>query len=414
MGNIESITYIGDEQTYDIGVDHKDHQFYLSNGILTSNSHAVLYSYISYHTAYLKAHFPIEFLLANLMYELKSNTPDAEKNIDRIKQEIKNHSVNILSPDVNKSQMHYTMISDNTLLTGLDAMKFLGDDAIDDIIKKRPFKSFDDFMARVETKKVRSTAIKALVASGCLDSFGISRKLIYLYCSDYRKKLQIWSKKHDIKNETFEYPWPITNEWSKSELFALEKKYIGEAFICSKKEAFGSFFNEAFVPIKDTKKLDNRAQVVDVRGEIKDIFEFKIKKETSKYFGKYMAKILIEDCFGDQITLTVFPDRLDNVKKHIKSLSRNKYSLEVGIAISFAGSVNIYEDETGIILDNIFKFSPPPQLPKDLTSKQVAIRKTNDNDIINNNDITSEIEDQLFNEGLIDLNIENDDENYSF
>lgn len=377
-----------------------------------NHSHAVLYSYLSYHTAYLKAHYPIEFLLANLMFELKSNTPDAAKKIDRFKQEIRSHSVKILSPDVNKSKMHYTMISDNTLLTGLDAMKFLGDDAVKDIIEKRPFNSFDDFMTRVDSKKVRSTSIQALVASGCLDSFGISRKLMYLYCSDYRKKLQIWKKKHDINNEQFEYPWPITTEWSKPELYALEKEYIGEAFVCSTKEAFESFFKEPAMEIKDIRNMADRSQVV-VRSEIKDIFEFKIKKETSRYFGKYMAKALIEDCNGDQISLTIFPDQLGKAKEYIKDMSRKKYGFEPGIAINFSGSVNIYEGECGIILDNIFKFASPPQPPKDLKAKQVAIKKLKSNkDSEITKDIASEIEDELFNEGLIDLNEENDEDDY--
>src|ERR1700761_2721181 len=107
MTNIKSITPIADGQTYDLEVDHPDHQFYLSNGVLTSNSHAIMYSFISYTTAYLKAHYPLEFLLANLMQELKSNAPSAEGNILRIKQELRNHHLEILPPNVNTSNLEY-------------------------------------------------------------------------------------------------------------------------------------------------------------------------------------------------------------------------------------------------------------------------------------------------------------------
>ena len=58
-----------------------------------NQSHSVLYSMISYQTAYLKAHYPIEFLMANLMEELKSNAPDAPTNIEKIKKEIKKYKV---------------------------------------------------------------------------------------------------------------------------------------------------------------------------------------------------------------------------------------------------------------------------------------------------------------------------------
>ena len=68
-------------------------------------SHSILYSMTSYKTAYLKAHYPIEFLLANLMAEVKSNNPDARGNIEKIKKEIRKHKVKILPPDINKSQV---------------------------------------------------------------------------------------------------------------------------------------------------------------------------------------------------------------------------------------------------------------------------------------------------------------------
>jgi len=180
MGNIKSIKYIGEEQTYDLEVDHSDHQFYLSNGILTSNSHSVLYSMISYQTAYLKAHNPIEFLLANLMFEVNSNAQDSKSNIEKIKKELRDRKVKIIAPSINESQLSYTITEGNKLITGLDALKFVGEEAIKDIIEKRPFKSFYDFMSRVDSKKVRANNIQALAASGSLDIFGISRKLMFL------------------------------------------------------------------------------------------------------------------------------------------------------------------------------------------------------------------------------------------
>jgi len=72
-------------------------------------SHAVLYSMTGYKTAYLKGHYPIEFLLANLMAEVNSNAPDAKSNIDKIKKELKQHKVKLLPPDVNSSQLTYTI-----------------------------------------------------------------------------------------------------------------------------------------------------------------------------------------------------------------------------------------------------------------------------------------------------------------
>lgn len=377
-------------------------------------SHSILYSMSSYRTAYLKAHYPVEFLLANLMAEVKSNAPDAKSNIDKIKKEIRANKVEIIPPDINKSLLSYTLLSSSKLLTGLDALKFVSDDAIGDIISKRPFKSFFDFMTRVESKKVRANAIQALAASGCLDSFGITRKNMFLYCSDYRKKLQVWLKKHDPTKEEFFYPWPKEPEWPLGELYALEKFYLGEAFVCGKDKAFGNFFNEHTGSIKEIRKLANKTQIRSFKGEIKDMFEFKIKKETSQYYGHSMIKATIEDINGDQCSLTVFPKNWVQLQNRIKELTRGKFNFEVGCAIHFAGTVNIYEDEAGIVLENLYNFHPIPQVPDDLKAKKVNLKaeKTKKKEEKTNQSpqeaLFEEIEDELINEGLLDIDTEYD------
>lgn len=415
MSNIKTIRQIGKHQTYDLELDHKDHQFYLSNGVLTSNSHAITYSFISYLTAYLKAHYPLEFLLANLKFELQSNAPTAEENALKIKNELRKLGKKLLPPDVNNSDISYKIQDATTLLTGLEAAKFLGEDAMEDILCKRPFKSFDDFMLRVEAKKVRMTSIQALAAIGALDSFNIPRKLIYLYASDYRKKLQVWLKKHDPKLENFEYAWPSINEWSKPELYALEHKYLGEAFICNKKTAYnnGKFFGDS-IPINAIRKYKDRTILPRVKGEIKNIFEFKIKKETSKYVGQDMMKCIIEDEYGDQISLTLFPDSLKKAKQRIKDCYGSKHKLEPGMAILFNGSVNLYEDEIGVIVRDLMDACPPPAVPIDLKAKKIVVKRTPkklETENIRLNDLdsfTNDLEDDLFNSGYINLDEEDD------
>lgn len=379
-------------------------------------SHSVMYSMISYYTAYLKAHYPVEFLLANLMSEIRSNAKIAKENIERIKLELRRNGVKIVPPDINKSSMTYEMQPDGSLLTGFEALKSVGKDAILDILSKRPFTNFDDFMLKVDGQKVRSTAIQSLVAGGCLDSFNISRKHIYLYCHDYKKKLQSWRKKHDSATEKFEYPWPEEKNWSMPELYALEKSVLGEAFVCSKAKAYTGFFDQRSVPVREIKNMHDREPISSMRAEIKSVFEFKVKKEKSKLLGEFMVKATIEDEAGDQISLTIFPRQWKETKARIRELCGSKYKFEEGIVIHFSGSVNVYEDEIGIILDNFFTFAPPPSLPKDLKLKKVATKrsKKNDDEIISinvndTNQLTEIIEDQLFDEGLIDLELEEDD-----
>jgi DNA polymerase-3 subunit alpha len=408
MGNIKSVKYIGDLQTYDLEVDHLDHQFYLSNGVLTSNSHATLYSMVGYQTAYLKAHYPIEFLLANLMFEVNSNAQDAKSNIEKIKKEIRDHNVKIVAPNINTSQLTYTIGDDNKLITGLDALKFVGEDAIKEIIAKRPFKNFFDFMVRVDSKKVRANNIQALAASGCLDEFKIPRKLIYLYCSDYRKKLQVWCKKHDPTKEEFIYPWPNDAEWGVSELYALEQFYLGESFVCKPYQAHGKFFDKEHTAIKEIRKYKNKTSIQSMIAIVKDFFEFKVKKETSKYYGQSMIKAVIEDMHGDQCSCTIFPDRWQMVQERLKQI-HSRAVFDVGLALHFSGSTNDYDDNVGVILDNLFNISMIPSLPADLKAKKVNLKESKAKtenvdrspDKIDN--LMEILEDHLYDQGLIDL-----------
>ncbi len=386
-------------------------------------SHSIMYSMNSYHTAFLKANYPIEWLLANLMAEVKSNSPDATSNIDKIKKELRSRKVQIIPPDLNKSQLSYTIlpqvdgdkVANPKLLTGLDALKFVSDDSIKDIIEKRPFRNFYDFMSRVSSKYVRANTIQALAASGALDIFGLPRKLIYLYVSDYRKKFQVWAKKHDPSKEEFHYPWPTEPDWTKPEVYALERFYLGEAFICGKVDAYGAFFKEKkLLTIADIKRLPDKTKIPSMKVEVKDFFEFKVKKEKSKYQGKSMIKATVEDIKGEQCGITIFPDRWELIQEKIRK-TNSKQAFESGFALHFGGIVNIYEDEFGIILDDLYSFLPPPQVPADLAAKKVNLKQIKKEEKAEKNDnldsLFEEIEDALYDEGLIDLDEDEENDN---
>ncbi len=385
-------------------------------------SHAVLYSMTGFKTAYLKGHYPVEFLLANLMDKVKSNAPDAVNEINKIKKELRKHKVKIAPPDINSSQLTYTLSDGNKLLTGLDALKFVGEDAIKDIIEKRPFKNFSDFMARVDSKKVRANSIQALVAAGAMDSFKIPRKLLFLYVSDYRKKLQVWMKKHDPSKEEFMYPWPAETDWTIPELYALEQFYLGESFICKPADAYGKFFKDSHVTIYEIKKEKDKTKVRPVKGIIRDYFEFKVKKETSKYYGQSMVKAVIEDKNGDQCSMTIFPDRWKMVQDRIKEVN-SKAEFDSGIGLSFSGSTNNYEDDIGVILDDVYTVATIPALPADLKAKKINLKeakaKSKNKEVTikealenpeENKDLFEKMEDMLYDEGLIDLDEEPNDD----
>lgn len=372
-------------------------------------SHSVLYSMLTYHTAYLKAHYPIEFLLANLRFEINSNTKSSKANIERIKLEIKNHNVKILSPNINRSELSYSLVDSSTLVTGLEGLKFVGEEPIQEILNKRPFKNFFDFMVRCNGSVVTAKVIQVLAATGCLDDFGLTRKQIYLYCADYRKKLQSWLKKNNPNTSEFQYPWIQEPDWSLSEKYALEKEYLGEAFVCGKKQAYAPFFDDTTqTTLKKAKALPEKTHLY-IRGEIKSVFEIIVKKEGSKFLGQEMAKLVIEDYMGEQCSVTVFPERWREMKDKFKSASKGKVKakMEEGYAIHFYGSVNLYNEEFGILVDKFFGFSSPPSLPTDLKAKKVSTRagkKDKETEMpVEKDDIFEDLEEELFDEGLIDF-----------
>jgi len=390
MSNIKSIKFVGMHQTYDLEVNHPDHQFYLSNGILTSNSHAVLYSMTGYKTAYLKAHYPLEFLTANLIAEANSNAKNAPDNILKIKQELRSSGVKVLPPDINKSEMTYNIIDDNTLLTGFDSLKFMSNDAIPEIISHRPYSSFEDFMRKVSAKKVKINSIYALIGSGCFDCFGMSRKQMYLYAADYRKKLSLYLSRTEDASQIFNYPFPEIGDFTIPEKHAFEIFFLGEGLTGNSFDVYPNFFDNHAVNfaklIKDFPDKEENGFAVDIpsdygylQGIIENFFTFKIKKETSKNFGREMGKMAIRDPYGNSISLTLFPDDLDHFKKDVKKTMGSKFVIEPGIAINFAGSLNWYEGTASLILKQLRKIAGLPQKPsKDqLKPQKVTLKIAN-------------------------------------
>lgn len=403
-----------------------------------NKSHAIFYSLIGYHTAWLKAYYPLEFLVANLKSEVNSNAKISKDNIVKIKEEIKKLNVKIVPPDVNKSHTTYTIIDDNTLLTGLDALKYIGKDAIPEILAKRPFVSFEDFLTKLDSQKVRAPAIQALAASGCLDSFNLPRKLMFLYAADYKKKLGEFLKKQKKDPETFKqfnYPWPEEEEWNIAEKCALERFYIGESLSGNKVEEFNGFFTYGATPFPhfstllpkpddDMSPAEQRKytkHVVLVQAEVKNIFEFKVKKEDSKLKGEVMAKVTLEDPHGNQMTMTCFPDGWLKLQSRCLDLSNHKHKLEPGVGLYINGNLNWYDGDISIIFEDLAKFSPPPQLPTDLDPKKVKLTfpraKTNkskqelkkEEDELDRTILLSEVEEDLINSGHADLDDEEND-----
>lgn len=380
-----------------------DELFQNFSSYLFNKSHAISYSFLAYQTAYLKAHYPLEFMVANLRFESQAKSLDSKDNVAKCKDEIRKLKVKLIPPDINTSDSTYKIISENTVMTSLDSLKFIGKDAIPEILAKRPFTSFEDFLSKVDGKKVRAPSIQALASSGCLDNFKMPRKQIFLYTQDYKKKFAVWSKRNPDK--TFPYPWPEdVSEWTIPEKFAMESFYLGEGLENNFFQIFPGVFNNK---VFDLSSLAERYPDGSASGNlliqcvIKSIFEFKVKKAESKIFGEVMAKMDIVDPFGNVVPVTFFPKKLAHFKKRLKELG--KVELKPGIALHLLGEANWYDGAFGIMFNDLAKAVAAPPKPKDLNPRKVTMKLgkgTRKSKIAE--EILEDIEDELIEEGMAD------------
>ena len=137
-----------------------------------NKSHSAAYAMITYQTAWLKNYYPTEFLSALLSYEA-----DNTEKIARYIEEAKSLGIEVMPPDVQKSNAEFTPIEEK-ILFGLSAIKGVGSKAIESIIENRPFKDLEDFILKVDTSKVNKKVLEQLIKSGAMDSFGYTRKTL--------------------------------------------------------------------------------------------------------------------------------------------------------------------------------------------------------------------------------------------
>ncbi len=145
-----------------------------------NKSHATCYSYVSYQTAYLKAHYPAEFMAAVLSRNLN--------NIDKITfftKEAEHMGIQVLGPDINESSLNFTVTKDGIIRFGLAAIKGVGGTAVEDVIAERekngPFKSIFDMAKRVNLKSVNKRSFEALAKAGAFDCFEGTHRAQYFY-----------------------------------------------------------------------------------------------------------------------------------------------------------------------------------------------------------------------------------------
>ena len=137
-----------------------------------NKSHAAAYAVVSYHTAYLKANYPVEFLAASMSLDLSNTDKLAE-----FRREAQRLGIEVKPPDVNRSDVKFD-VADGAILYALSAVKGVGHEAARSIVEARgdkPFKSLADFARRIDPKQLNKRTLEQLIGAGALDSLEPNR-----------------------------------------------------------------------------------------------------------------------------------------------------------------------------------------------------------------------------------------------
>jgi|GEM_PF-3395551 len=238
MSNIVSVEEVGVEETYDLEVEHPDHQFYLSNGVLTSNSHAMSYAIDSYYCAWLLTYFEEEWLCAYL----ESMSGNDEKRAKAF-SEVKALGYKIVNIDINYATKSWTILEGKRFMPSFLSCKGVGESAVEEIIENRPYKSVEDMLWNEDGSwkhsKFNKRALEALIAIKAFDSLdciGHDRTFTsHKQMSEILVNRNSDIKKHTKKNptvgmEAFRAALVETkdmNEWTRSEMVDNSIKYLG-------------------------------------------------------------------------------------------------------------------------------------------------------------------------------------------
>ncbi len=207
-----------------------------------NKSHSAAYAMVAYRTAYLKAHYPVEFMAALLTSEMD----DTDKIMKYI-GECRDMDIQVTPPHVNESGLDFS-VSGDVIRFGLKAVKNVGESAIESIIEAKqsggPFTSLFDFARRVDLRRVNKRVVESLIKCGAFDCFGRSRARMMAaadrametgqtHQEDQRRgQMSIFDHMRANNSETgqpgdFEEDYPKVADWSDQVTLAGEKECLG-------------------------------------------------------------------------------------------------------------------------------------------------------------------------------------------
>ncbi|MGB0837696.1 MAG: DNA polymerase III subunit alpha [Flavobacteriaceae bacterium] len=283
-----------------------------------NKSHSTCYAWIAYQTAYLKAHYPAEYMAAVL-----SNNMNDIKQVTFFMEECRRAGIEVLGPDVNESYLKFSVNNEGAIRFGMGAVKGVGNGAVKAIIAERkengPYKSVFDLARRVDLRSANKKAFDSLVLAGGFDSFPGTHRAQY-YVKDEKgspfleKILKYGNRFQEAQNssqvslfgestseEMPEPILPVVDTWGTMELLAREKEVVGIYISAHPLDDFKNelhFCNANLSELKaDLKKMVGRKMNF---GGIVTAVDHRVSK-----MGKGWGSFTFED-YSDQYEFKIF------------------------------------------------------------------------------------------------------------
>lgn len=291
-----------------------------------NKAHASCYATIAFRTAYLKAHYPVEFMTALLTAESRGSTgPQKNEKISVAVAECKRLNIGVLGPNVNKSEADFS-IENNKVRFGFSAVKNVGSAAITTIIEARStgeFIDIYDFCSRVDLSKVNKKTLESLIKAGAFDDFG-NRAALLKAIGNVVAAITKKPIKKEVNQVSLFEDMPLApiapkievntdiEDFSQNEKLMFERELLG--FFLSDhplNQRLNALFTFTTHKIPELPEVKNGTRV-KIGGLISTI-----KKIFTKRSNEEMAFVTIEDHIGISIECVVFPKTYERTKSYL-------------------------------------------------------------------------------------------------
>ena len=324
-----------------------------------NKSHAACYAVVAYQTAFLKCHYPKEFMAA-LLTSVLDNTGKVSEYIASCRR----MGIEILPPDINEGYSYFS-VSGNGIRYGLSALKSVGRSVIDAVVFERtangPFTNLKDFVTRLSGKEVNKRTVESFIKAGAFDSFPSNRRQMMMSAKPISAipanaisgQMSLLDLLGEEEKKEFDIVYPDVAEYDKQELLANEKEVLGIYVSGHPLEDYRDFLGK-----------NVSAVTRDFFAEDPEVGETVAHDQQYYTVGGMIAAKTVKMTKNNQniafITLEDLVGSLEIVVYH-KKYEEYRALLENDAKVFVYGRASITENEGKLILERLIPFSDVPK-----------------------------------------------------